>query len=241
MSFALFPIEIVRNIFSFMSPIGYRFINDSNEFRKKLPYIARKEFLENIHPLYVYLWKVSDYYIPLSNKNETLIHRSIIKGAPNDQIIYLVEKGFRKSAYDLEPIFKSENFELMKYYYQIQVLTNINLEPITFFIEKGRLDIIEWICARFEKQAKSYKTSMMYHAIINNQLEICDFIITIGFSLNLFLASPITRVIPEYLLNSRIIKNETLDWLWSKGMRWTIEEAREIGNEHMFVLSTSLG
>jgi hypothetical protein len=236
MSFAHFPIEIVKNIFSFMNPIGYKFINDSTEFRKKLPPMARKEFLENIHPLYVYLWKVSDYYITIN----TLVYLSITRGLPNDYIIYLINNGFRKSAYDLEPIFKSENFELMKYYYSIKVLANINLEPITFFIKKGRLDIIQWLCGCFEKQAKAHKTSMMYHAIINNRLEICNFILTLDFNMVLFSASQITRVIPEYFLRSKKINDETLDWLWSKGMRWTLEEAERINNTYMITLANSL-
>jgi hypothetical protein len=237
MSFTDFDYVILSNIFSYLDPKTGLPSDKSFKIIKKFPKCARKEFIDGLHPYYLYLWKLRNHYNGWLNHTNNLIFNAISKKLPNDYIIYLIEKvHFNPTNYDLEPIFKTENFELMHYYYKLGLMTGISSEVAHFFTKKNRLDIIDWLFCHFEKHMMYYKNSLIISSIKYNHLEISDYLhnnkkAKVANGYELIYSTWISSI--EWHLEKGLINKDTIEWLWKHGYRWTAKDVDRIGNEEM--------
>jgi hypothetical protein len=223
------PVEVVENICSFLNPFEFVSCQWSKKIFEKLPKLTRKSFLNTLHPYLLYLMKARD---AINDGSKTFLFLAIMK--PNDEfnndyIFTLVKMGFPISLHHLGAVFRTLNFELMKYFHSVGIMKTIPLLFVSYCVEKGRIDILEWLLLVFPREIKFFTGALLTTSILNNQVEIAEFL----FSQNPFMTRQGWLSSFRSHFENDLINRNMMEWLWNHNLRWTREEAEDIGNKTM--------
>lgn len=240
------PIEIVSNICEFLNPVdfvpcewGQKLFDKLPKFTAcewskkmflRLPLVARKSFLKSIHPYLLYLMKARDIYNVYNGDNKTFLLFVISNSKFDNLYIFeLIKMGFPTFIHQLEPVIKTLNFELMKYYHSIQLMKTIPLVGAYNCIIQGRIDIITWLANVFPKEIKFFTNKLIINAITQNNVEIADFLFS--QKPDMMTHGWLTSFVTQFKNN--LITDEMCEWLWNHNFKWSRQDAERFDNKIM--------
>jgi len=242
----VFPIEVISNICDFLNPVdfvpckwGKKMFDKLPKFTAcewstmmfdKLPPVASRNFLDSIHPYLLYLMKARDIYNVYNGNNKTFLLLAVSNSKfDNSYIFELIKMGFPTFIHQLEPVIKTLNFDLMKYYHSIGIMKTIPLVGLYHCITQGRLEIIKWVSVVFPKEVKCFTNKLLTSAVIQNNVEIADFF----FSQRPEMTTYGWLMSFETQFKTNSITESMCDWLWNHNFRWTKQDAERLSNPIM--------
>lgn len=200
----------------------------SNNILVQLKSIKDAEFLTQL--------KKYDTSIYLSSTG--LIHNACIKN-DTQLVIWLIEKGFSYySQDDTLEIATHGNFELFMKYKELG--DKFNPFVPRKLIEYNHFYLFKWMFDNdlVDKTHCDYaKNYLMLYAIGSNRVKFLEYMAKEQHMVISFSDFKKPTTVYEYDLNSQFrnnkVLNETLEWLWTNGYKWTETDAKKFNNKYM--------